>query len=86
MYDDGISLEPKLVYLSTSEGSSAGGVLYATIIAAGVDDDYTLLNGSDDICNSTINLEKTLNPFYLPDTFFFFFCSDFLNNILSYIS
>ena len=53
MYDDGISLEPKLVYLSASEGSSAGGVLYATIIAAGLDDDYTLLNGSDDICDST---------------------------------
>jgi hypothetical protein len=53
MYDDGILLEPKLIHLSANEGSSAGGVIYATIIAAGVDDDYTLLNGSDDICEST---------------------------------
>ena len=53
MYDDGILLEPKLIYLSYDQGSSAGGVIYATIIAAGVDDDYTLLNGSDDICEST---------------------------------
>jgi hypothetical protein len=53
MYDAGILLEPKLIHLSANEGSTTGGVLYATIIAAGVNDDYTLVNGSDDICEST---------------------------------
>ena len=53
MYDAGILLEPQLVSLSANEGSSAGGVLYATIIAAGVNDDYTLVNGNDDICVSS---------------------------------
>ena len=53
MYDAGILLEPKLVYLSANEGSSAGGIIYATIIAAGINDDYTLVNGSDDICESS---------------------------------
>ena len=41
------------MYLSSNEGSSAGGVIYATIIAAGVNDDYTLVNGNDDICESS---------------------------------
>ena len=53
MYDAGILLEPKLIYLSANEGSSAGGVIYATVIAAGINDDYTLVNGSDDICESS---------------------------------
>ena len=60
IYDAGILLEPKLVYLSTNEGSSAGGVIYATIIAAGINDDYTLVNGSEDICESSSMIAYSL--------------------------
>ena len=48
-FEAGISFEPKLVALSTSEGSSSGSTVYALVEGAGTADGLTLLDG-DNLC------------------------------------
>ena len=53
MFDAGITFDPKLLRLSTSEGTGAGAVIYAEIAGAGMDDKYTLVDGdSDEVCET----------------------------------
>jgi hypothetical protein len=45
MFDAGIQFDPKLINLSeNTDGASAGGVIYAEIIGAGIKDSYTLVD------------------------------------------
>ena len=59
-FDDGITFDPQLVGLSANEGTTSGAVIYAEIIGAGVNDQYTLSSGSTDICDSSRMIEYSL--------------------------
>ena len=51
-FETGISFDPKLVQLSVSEGSSAGGTIYAIAEGAGIEDSLTLSDGNT-FCESS---------------------------------
>ena len=61
MFEAGITFDPKLIQLSTSEGTAAGAVIYAEIEGAGIDDQYTLVDGdSFEICETATMLAFTI--------------------------
>ena len=61
MFDQGIQFDPKLINLSTHEGPGAGAVIYAEIIGAGVDDEYTLVDSTNFvICEKATMLAYSL--------------------------
>lgn len=52
---DGISFTPKLLSLSTNEGSAAGSIITAVVKGVGANDKITLINTAtgDDLCKTS---------------------------------
>ena len=53
LFTDGLTVDPQLVGLSMNTGSASGGIIYAVVEGAGVEDDLTLVDSSGaDVCTT----------------------------------